>query len=140
MAGNAQAEAPVSTRRQGVGTRPSALTRTRVRSAWLFLAPMLLTLAAVAGWPLLRTFYFSFTDAYLADLTQYQFIGLDNFAYLVKDPIWWGAVRNTFVFAIASVTLELILGMAIAMVLNAHLPGRGLLLLAIRSTTTWPSA
>ncbi len=135
MAENAKGEAPAPARHlreeRKRGARSSALTRARVRSAWLFVAPMLLTLAAVAGWPLLRTFYFSFTDAYLADLTQYQFIGLDNFAYLIQDPIWWGAVRNTFVFAIASVALELILGMAIAMVLNAHLPGRGLLRAAV---------
>ena len=47
----------------------SPLTAQRVRSAWLFLAPMLLVLAAVAGWPLLRTVYFSFTDASLAHET-----------------------------------------------------------------------
>ena len=41
----------------------SWLTTSRTRSAWLFLAPMLVVLAMVAGWPLLRTIWFGFTDA-----------------------------------------------------------------------------
>ena len=48
--------------------KASRLTRERVRSAWLFLAPMLVVLALVAGWPLPRTIWFGFTDANLADL------------------------------------------------------------------------
>ena len=43
--------------------KPSRLTRQRVCSAWLFMAPMLIVLALVAGWPLLRTIWFSLTDA-----------------------------------------------------------------------------
>ncbi len=49
-------------------TAKSQLTRSRVRAAWLFLAPMLIVLVLVAGWPLLRTIWFSFTDATLSDL------------------------------------------------------------------------
>ena len=41
----------------------SHLSRQRIRAAWLFLLPMLIILAAVAGWPLIRTIYFSFTNA-----------------------------------------------------------------------------
>ena len=48
--------------------KASRLTRQRVRSAWLFLAPMLIVLALVAGWPLLRTIWFGFTDANLSNL------------------------------------------------------------------------
>ena len=40
---------------------------------------MLLVLAVVAGWPLLRTIYFSFTDASLTDLDDGQCIGFDNY-------------------------------------------------------------
>ncbi|MGE3742103.1 MAG: sugar ABC transporter permease, partial [Geminicoccaceae bacterium] len=58
-----------------VAGRASRLTRQRVRAAWLFVAPMLVVLGAVAGWPLLRTVWFAFTDANLADLSAAQFIG-----------------------------------------------------------------
>ena len=111
--------------------RSSRLTRQRTRAAWLFVAPMLLVLAAVAGWPLLRTIWFAFTDANLADLSVAQFIGFANFEYLLTDPDWWVAVRNTMVFTICSVTIETILGLGIALALNAHFQGRGLLRAAV---------
>jgi trehalose/maltose transport system permease protein len=116
------------------GTLPeqaSRLTRQRTRSAWIFMAPMLLVLALVAGWPLLRTFWFGFTDASLSDLDASEFVGLINYYYLLQDPDWWNAVRNTFVFAIVSVTLETILGLGIALALHAHFRGRGLLRAAV---------
>jgi trehalose/maltose transport system permease protein len=63
----AQAELTSTTPVELAKPRRSQLTRQRVRSAWLFLTPMLIVLAAVAGWPLLRTFYFGFTNTSLAD-------------------------------------------------------------------------
>ncbi|WP_084636587.1 sugar ABC transporter permease [Mesorhizobium sp. WSM3626] len=118
--------------------------RQRVRSAWLFLAPMLLVLAAAAGWPLARTVYFSFTDASLSDLDARQWVGFANYVSVLRmpsgrviydglllDPVWWGAVWNTVRFAVVSVTCETILGMVVALVLNAEFPGRGIVRAAI---------
>lgn len=105
----------------------SFLTRQRVRSAWLFLTPMIIVLLLVAGWPLVRTIYFSLTDATLSDIDAHQFIWFTNFQYLLADPDWWVAVKNTLVFTMLSVSLEVTLGLVIALALNAHMPGRGLL-------------
>ena len=110
---------------------PSRLTRQRTRAAWLFLAPMLLVLGAVAIWPLGRTIWFAFTDANLSDLSAAQFVGFANFVYLLSDPEWWQAVRNTLLFAVISVTIETVLGLLIALSLNAHFPGRGVLRAAV---------
>ena len=85
----------------------------------------------MAGWPLARTIWFAFTDAKLADLRRAQFIGFDNFSYLLTDPDWWRAVCNTLVFTVVSVTIETILGLGIALALNADFPGRGLLRAAV---------
>jgi trehalose/maltose transport system permease protein len=114
-----------------VAEKASRLTRLRVRSAWLFMAPMLLVLVLVAGWPLLRTIWFGFTDASLSDMGAAEFVGLVNYYYLLQDPDWWNAVWNTFVFAAVSVTLETILGLGIALALDAHFRGRGLLRAAV---------
>jgi len=114
-----------------VPQKASRLTRERIRSAWLFMAPMLIVLALVAGWPLVRTMWFGFTDANLADLEAAAFIGFVNYYYLLTDPDWWNAVWNTLVFTGVSLTLETILGMAIALTLNAHFRGRGLLRAAV---------
>ena len=92
---------------------------------WLFLAPCLLTLALCAGWPLLKTIYFSFTDAALDSLNDFEFIGIDNFINLARDQDWWIAVKNTFVITVVAVPLETILGMMIALILHKNFKGRG---------------
>nr|WP_244421490.1 sugar ABC transporter permease [Mesorhizobium alhagi] len=118
--------------------------RQRARSAWLFLAPMLVVLAAVAGWPLMRTIYFSFTDASLADLEAARWIGFANYFSVLQlpsgrdiydgllvDPVWWRAVWNTVRFTVISVTCETILGTIVALVLNTEFRGRGIVRAAI---------
>lgn len=129
----------VTQARRADGRDRSRLARRRSRTAWLFLTPLLAVLTMVAGWPLLRSIWFSFTDAELARLDQARFSGLEN--YLVRDggewygvladPLWWEAVGNTVYFAVVSVTIETALGLAIALVLNAGFRGRGLVRAAV---------
>lgn len=107
-----------------LGQRELPLRRLRVRWAWIFLAPTLIAAAAVAGWPLVQTALFSVTDARLVDLSAARWIGLENFYWVLSDPDWWRAVWNTLVFASCSVFLELLLGLAFALLLNAHVFGR----------------
>lgn len=122
----------------------SDLSAQRTRSAWIFLAPTLLVLAMVAGWPLIRTIYFSFTNATLNNLEGAEFIGFSNYLTwitlqsgrtvwrgLLVDPAWWGAVWNTLRFTLLSVSIETILGLVVALVLNASFPGRGIVRAAI---------
>lgn len=130
-----------------VRTQPkiqSELMKSRVAAAMWFLVPMLLALAIVAGWPLLRTIYFSLTNTSLNDLYGGDFVGFKNyiswttlksgrtvFSGLLVDPAWWNAVGNTLRFAIISVTLETVIGMIVALVLNAEFKGRGIVRAAI---------
>ena len=113
----------------------SDLSRDRIRSAWIFLSPMLLVLALVAGWPLLRTIWFSFTDATLDNIGNAKFVGFENYyaewGGVLADPDWWRAVWNTVWFTIVSLVIETCLGMVIALVLNADFPGRALVRTAI---------
>lgn len=134
-----------STARSSVSTRSSMLSRSivplsiarqRARFAWLFLAPMLVVLALVAGWPLARTIWFGFTDANLAELDQAAFVGVDNYIWLLTDPDWWNAVLNTAIFAIVSVAAETVLGLAIALALDARFAARG----AVRAAVLIPWA
>ncbi|BCH27910.1 carbohydrate ABC transporter permease [Mesorhizobium sp. L-8-3] len=123
---------------------PSRRERRRIATAWLFVAPMLLVLAAVAAWPLGRTIYFSFTDASLGSLDQAAWIGFRNYydvvtlssgrafrSGLLADPVWWTAVWNTIRFAAISVFFETVFGTIIALVLNAEFRGRGLVRAAV---------
>jgi trehalose/maltose transport system permease protein len=107
------------------------IARSHRRAGWLFLAPTLAALVLVALWPLLRTLFFSITDATLDDPSVYGFVWFDNFIEVARDPQWWRAVENTLVFTIVSVALETLLGLAIALLLNEAIPGRGVLRAAI---------
>ena len=64
----------------------SRLARREHRAAWLFLAPLVIAMVVVAGWPLSRTIFFAFTDAYLDDPTNYSMVGLDNFREVLQRP------------------------------------------------------
>jgi trehalose/maltose transport system permease protein len=122
----------------------SELLQARVRAAMWFLLPMIVALAVVAGWPLLRTIYFSFTDASLINLGEAKWIGFKNYlnwttlksgktiySGVLADPAWWNAVWNTVRFAAVSVTLETCFGMIVALVLNADFKGRSIVRAAI---------
>ena len=122
-----------------MGEAVSQARRERVRSAWLFLAPMLVVLALVAAWPLARTIFLSLTNATLVDMTSYSFVGLGNYVTfddgrwygVLTDPQWLRSLRNTLVFAVVSVALETVLGVLIALLLNASFRGRGLMRAAL---------
>jgi len=108
----------------------------KTKTAWLFLAPMLLVLILVAAWPLGRTIWFSLTDANINDMEAAKFVGLENYfgEYGLfanpnyTDGFWasdWGlSILNTFKFAAFSVVLETVFGLAVAMLLNQDFPGR----------------
>jgi trehalose/maltose transport system permease protein len=121
-----------------------SLSQQRQRAAFWFIAPMLAALFCVAAWPLLRTIWFSLTDTALSDLYGGEFIGFDNYLSLrvldsgrwiwrgtLVDPAWWNAVWNTVRFAFVSVFFETVLGLIVALVLNAEFKGRGLVRAAI---------
>ena len=103
-----------------------------IQALWLLL-PALLVIALVAGYPLVRTIYFSLHEASLTNPEQAKYLGFANFWFTTKDGIglgffqdskWWGAVGNTLLFTVVSVVLETILGMIIALVVNSAFKGR----------------
>jgi len=115
------------------------LTTRRKRDAWWFLAPMLIVLALVAAWPLLRTIWLSFTDANLMRLDQSRWIGAKNFLTredghwygVLADPQWWRSVKNTLAFTVVTVSIETLLGLVIALVLHREFRGRGFVRAAV---------
>ncbi|ELY21848.1 carbohydrate ABC transporter permease [Vreelandella titanicae] len=112
--------------------RGTKVRRQRVKAAWLFLAPMLIALTLVAGWPLVRTFFLSFTDASLSDLGAANLIGFENYLVyedgrwygVLADSVWWQSVWNTVYFSVVSVSLEVVFGVIVALILNAEFKGR----------------
>jgi len=127
----AAAPRPVSLARPRLDAAWAALVQGRVLWAWAFVAPTLIALLLVAGWPLLTTLRFSFTDASLLSLEQASWVGLANYLTVLRDPEWWGSVRTTVAFAAVSVGLETILGLIVALVLDTEMRARGLVRAAV---------
>lgn len=110
------------------------------RTAWLFLLPTLIIVAAVAGYPLFNTIYVTFFDARLGSSREWEYIGIENYITLLSNENWWAAVGNTIKFTVASVAFELVLGLGIAVVVNSKFPGRGLMRTAMLVPWAIPTA
>lgn len=123
-----------------------SLQQQRARAAFWFLAPMLVMLAFVAAWPLFRSIMLSFTDASANTIFNgdWEWVGFQNYLEMrtrangevrwrgvLVDPDWWNAVWNTVRFSVISVTLETVLGLLVALVLNAEFKGRAIVRAAI---------
>ena len=93
------------------------------RTLWL-LAPAVVALAAVVGYPLVETVRLSFTDAQLIGGGG-GWIGLGNFGAALGSAEFWSALRITVVFTVLTVGVELVLGLLVALLLDQPLRGRG---------------
>ncbi len=82
-----------------------------------FVMPALVMLAAVTAYPVLSVLYLSLQRR-LPIFDIEKFTGLDNYRFLLHDERFWNALGNTVYFTGVSVGLELLLGLAIALLLN----------------------
>lgn len=103
----------------------SSLVRSQSRTAWLLLLPTLLVVALVALVPLAQTIWYSFTNARLASVQPTEFIGLENYRFLLRDSLFRNSIWVTVKFTLITVTVEFVLGMIIALVVNSSFKGRG---------------
>jgi ABC-type sugar transport system permease subunit len=101
------------------------------RTAWMFVAPALVAVALVALFPIAWTIWESL---HLHDLRMpwrgRPFIGLDNYAEIVRDGRFWGALAHTAIFTVTVVALEIALGLALALLLDRPMRGRSALRVA----------
>lgn len=97
------------------------------RTAWLLLTPMISIMVLVTAFPLLNTLWLAFTDAGLTGQGYvWQWVGLENFAYILDDTDFRAAVGHTAYFTVLSVSAEVVLGVLVALLLNQEFKGRTL--------------
>lgn len=73
--------------------------------------------------PIVLAFALAFTDARLISPRPPEYIGLDNFALLLTDPVFWASVRNTFYFAVVVVPVQAGLALVLAVLVNTKVRG-----------------
>lgn len=88
----------------------------------VFLAPALMVFVVFVIWPLLDSFRYSVTNWNGFD-PDYDFVGLDNFARVFSDPEFTNALINSAVWMVAALILPTLLGLGLALLLNAGLRG-----------------
>ena len=108
--------------------RRTKLQRRQTRIGWLLLIPALAVVAFVAIYPLGKTVYQSFTNQeFLPGLEPTKWVGLDNYRTLWHDAVFRHSVWVTVKFTLITVSFEFVLGLIIALVVNSHFRGRGLM-------------
>ncbi|MCW3476144.1 carbohydrate ABC transporter permease [Limobrevibacterium gyesilva] len=82
--------------------------------------PTLVTLALVLAYPIFYAAYLSFHRVSLADLRRgvFPFVGLGNYERILADPLFLLALKNTLIFTAISVTAEVVLAIAIALLID----------------------
>jgi sn-glycerol 3-phosphate transport system permease protein len=98
-----------------------------------FIAPNFLLLGVFTYWPMLYQTYLSLTRWDML-APRKTFVGLENYANMLGTSEFWGVLLNTFYFTGAIVAGSIVLGLAVAMLLNQKLRGRNL----VRSVTFAP--
>jgi multiple sugar transport system permease protein len=87
------------------------------------MAPAVVYLILVVGYPLVLAFLYAFSDATTGSQSLH-FVGFQTFVAAVKDPVFLTTLRNTFVFTAISQALVVILSTVLAFVLTANFHGR----------------
>ncbi|MBB1251256.1 carbohydrate ABC transporter permease [Rhizobium sp. G21] len=108
-------------------------------SPWPWLAPLVALLVVFTIYPLLYNIWLSFHE-FLPRKRTLAFVGFDNWIQLWNDTRFWGALGVTFIYFFIALIFELVLGMAIALLLDAELPGFGALRAVLSMTLVIPPA
>lgn len=101
--------------------RESAVDRS---TGWYFVAPALVLIGVFFVLPVLAALGLSFTDFdiySLADARSARWVGVRNYARLLREPVFWAAVRNTFYFALVGGPLTVGASLGAALLVNSRL-------------------
>jgi sn-glycerol 3-phosphate transport system permease protein len=104
---------------------------------WLLLTPAAILLIAFTHYPALATLYDSFFSTGTV-VRPSKFVGIDNYAALAEDPIFWKVLWNNLVFALATIPTSMALALLMAIWVNARLPARALVRMSYFTPTILP--
>ena len=106
------------------------------RLAAMLVAPAAIVMLAVVAYPIIDAIVLSLQRADLRFPNANKFIGLSNYGHVLSAPVWWQDVLHTVIITVVSVSIQFVLGMALALVMHRTLVARGL----VRSVALIPYA
>jgi multiple sugar transport system permease protein len=117
--------ASIALRSQSTQPRLSSMRRREAWAGLLFVLPWLVSLLVFTAYPILASFYLSFTDYTI--LEPPRWVGLENYSTLSSaDPSFWLSVYNSAYYAFISVPLGLLVSLGLALILNMQATGIGI--------------
>ena len=109
-------------------TRQKSLGRRMVEHRWhyLFLVPMLVLFVLFTVWPMIASWYYSFFDWDGLGPAE-DFLGVQNYTEVLTSPRFWNAFKNSFIFSLVAIFVQMPLTLIMAIILNnPRLRGRNL--------------
>jgi multiple sugar transport system permease protein len=116
--------APATTGRSRKPTTDRAKAERKL--GWLLCAPAVIVMLAVSAYPIGYAVYLSLVRADLR-VPGHTWIGLDNYIAVLTSNRWWSDFFHTVIITVISVSIELVLGMLLALVMHRAIFGRGLI-------------
>jgi multiple sugar transport system permease protein len=101
-----------------------------LRLGRILLAPTVIYIIALVGFPFLLAIFYSVSDATVGS-TSLHFVGLHNYKMIIEDPTFWRSLRNAVMFTVVSQVLVVVLGKILAMALYKDFPGKWIVRLLI---------
>jgi len=95
------------------------------RLAWLLCTPAALAMLLVTAYPIIYALWLSLFRYDLRFPDERAFVGLANYASVLTSGVWWESLANTLIITIGSVSIELVLGMLLALLMHRVLFLRG---------------
>jgi multiple sugar transport system permease protein len=88
-------------------------------------APAVIVMLVVTGYPIAYAVYLSLQRFDLRFPDDKEFVGLSNYVDVLTSTTWWSDLFTTLIITVCSVSLELVLGMVIALIMHRAIFGRG---------------
>jgi sn-glycerol 3-phosphate transport system permease protein len=105
--------------------------------AWLLLLPASVLMIAFTHFPIVGGFFSSFFSTARQGRPS-KFVGLDNYSYMVNDPVFWQVLGNNFLYALGTIPVSVSLALLMAVWVNGRLPGRAVVRTAYFTPTILP--
>ena len=113
------------------------MVKTETLQAWGLILPALILLVAFTHWPAIATVIDSLYTTPKGSRPA-TFVGLENYASLIDDPVFWRALHNNVIYAAITIPASVVIALLMALAVNGALPGRPLLRMAYFTPTMLP--
>jgi trehalose/maltose transport system permease protein len=121
----------IALRARGSSAAASGDRRSERRLAFVLITPAVVLMLAVTAYPIGYAVWLSLQRVSLTTPDEMLFVGLSNYQTVLTDRYWWTAFVVTLVITVISVSIELVLGLALALVMQRTIFGKGVVRTAV---------